>query len=72
VQCLQSGRSKEAFAYLSRAVDVTPAMARRWINALRGVEGVQFVVAPYEVRAVNRRNAIRWLWYIPAWNSVVH
>lgn len=49
MQCLAQGRTSEAFQYFSKAVDVSPAMAHRWIRTIKGVPNVSYVVAPYEV-----------------------
>ena len=47
---LAAGRREDAQAAFSRAVDVTPALAHKFIEWLRA-EGIPFVVAPYEADA---------------------
>jgi exonuclease-1 len=46
----QKEETSRASEYFQRAVDVTPTMARRVIDAIRGM-GVQCIVAPYEADA---------------------
>lgn len=51
LQCLGEGNRGEAFGHFSKAVDVTPAMAKEWIRTVAGVANVSYVVAPYEADA---------------------
>lgn len=51
LQCLAEGKAGEAFQHFTKAVDVSPAMAREWIRTVQGVPNVSYVVAPYEADA---------------------
>jgi len=46
----RAGKVTEAYHELQKAIDVTPEMARQFIDELKKV-GVQYVVAPYEADA---------------------
>ncbi|KAK9468736.1 PIN domain-like protein [Lipomyces arxii] len=51
VEMYKTGQNKtRAFEYFQKAIDVTPAMAGKFINALEAA-GVPYVVAPYEADA---------------------
>lgn len=50
LRCLASGDSKAALDYFQKAIDVTPLMARHFIEQLRR-EKFEYIVAPYEADA---------------------
>ena len=53
LQLVAEGRAVDAFPYFTKAVDVTPAMAKEWMNTIQasGLQNVTCVVAPYEADA---------------------
>ncbi|KAH8888618.1 hypothetical protein GQ53DRAFT_843538 [Thozetella sp. PMI_491] len=50
MELFKAGKQTQAFTELQKAIDVTPEMARHFIEALKSA-GVQYVVAPYEADA---------------------
>jgi exonuclease 1 len=50
-QCLREGNPTAARTHFVKAVDVTPAMAARFLHAARQRPGVRVLVAPYEADA---------------------
>ncbi|KAM3577364.1 hypothetical protein VYU27_000794 [Nannochloropsis oceanica] len=53
LQLVAEGRPADAFPYFTKAVEVTPAMAKEWMNTIEasGLQNVTCVVAPYEADA---------------------
>jgi len=49
-EMLNAGKTSQAYLEFQKAVDVTPEMARQFIDELKKV-GVQYIVAPYEADA---------------------
>lgn len=49
-ELLNAGKTSQAYLEFQKAIDVTPEMARRVIDELKGM-GVQYIVAPYEADA---------------------
>ena len=47
---LNAGKTSQAYLEFQKAVDVTPEMARQFIDELKKI-GVQYIVAPYEADA---------------------
>jgi exonuclease-1 len=50
MELLNAGKTSQAYLEFQKAVDVTPEMARQFIDELKKV-GVQYIVAPYEADA---------------------
>lgn len=53
LQLMAEGHAKDAFAFFAKAIDVTPVMAKAWVDTIQAAKlaNVSCVVAPYEADA---------------------
>lgn len=50
MELLRQGKTTQAYLELQKAVDITPQMAKHFIDAL-SASGIKYIVAPYEADA---------------------